>query len=1376
MAEVKKLKRIRSSLRGIFTRIENYINEDLQFSIEEIATRLQTLKDNFSKFQELQNEIEKETEDSELNKEIDYRYEVEELYTKLRSKFIQLQKESEITIVPPSSATDTQSIYETARTNKETPFRMNFQPFQENETFTNFTKRLKVYFMLNNITDGKVKVYVLLCTISPNLHERMYNICSPEDPLNMTFEEIARMLDDYIDPKPSIWTMRHRFISRMQQQEETVVTYASELKKLSANCEFKCNNCKKQTSDSFLCLQLIRGLNDGEIRTKILQEKDTTSFSQLVQIATATEMGKNENATMSSDIHKPNTINKITTPSAKTSNYNHNPPVHTKVNTRLPITIKDLKGKCFRCGKDDHRANECGAITSTCRKCQKIGHLARVCLQRYSNSHQVNESSSNISQDSIADINLVKSEISKKYTITLKIEDKTVCMEFDTGATLSSMSLKDFKNMNIQKKLFKTEIKMRTYTGEIIRPVGVAFVKCLYNTQLFYGKLYIIDKNVDPIFGRSWMKELHDIDIADIRTVQTTIYSNNLEQLLEEFSSSVFTSDLGKIPNHKAHLSLKENTQPIFIKPRRIPYALKPKVDEEIERLCTQGVLTKVEHAEWGTPIVPIVKPNGSIRLCADYKITLNKVIKDEQYPIPIIEDIFSEMNGGKLFCTLDITQAYLNLEMDEESAHMQTLSTHKGTYKVNRLMFGVKVAPSLWQKFMDKLLQDLAGVKCFFDDIIIQGSCEDELLQRLRQVLQKLKESNLRVNKEKCHFFKQCINYLGHTIDKNGLHKNKDKIKAITSTLRPTNINELRTFLGMANYYNKFINNLASITSPLNELLKKRAIFTWSPKCEESFKKIKEEILSERVLIHFDPKKPLILATDASPLGLGAVLSHRLPDGCERPIAFASRSLSSSEKKYSQIDKEATAIYWGLKKFFHYCYGRKFTLVTDHKPLTSIFHPHQTLPAMSTMRLFHYAHFLSGFSYEIDYRSSANNSNADYLSRFPVETVNDNKKDQHSQFQLQQIYKIEVNPDIIARETKDDNELLPLLQALKTGRTLRELGYNDNEFTLQDDCILKGTRVIIPSTLRSQIINELHTGHTGILKMKLLARSYVYWKNMDRDIENKVKSCRACRLEQNQPAKAALHHWEETTGPWQRIHIDFAGPVSGYQLFIIIDAFTKWVEIIPAKITTSYWCIRKLKEIFSTFGAPYILVSDNGRQFISQEFKKFLSDYNITHKTIAPYHPATNGQAERTVQTIKRALRSMEGESGDLVDKLTTIKTRLRRTPGPSTQSPYQLMFGREVRTKLHAMLLKTENTTHHRTLPDNVRQFKLGDRVQARSYSSPHQRWTFGRIRSRLGHLHYEVLTDDGNVWRRHLDQLLAAPQVQQLESRPRAVISLV
>ncbi|XP_054281191.1 uncharacterized protein K02A2.6-like [Macrosteles quadrilineatus] len=529
-----------------------------------------------------------------------------------------------------------------------------------------------------------------------------------------------------------------------------------------------------------------------------------------------------------------------------------------------------------------------------------------------------------------------------------------------------------------------------------------------------------------------------------------------------------------------------------------MPYALQEKVEKELERLETLGIITQVESSDWGTPIVPVVKPNGSVRICADYKVTLNKVIKDEHYPIPRIDDIMSKMHCGKIFCTLDISNAYLHLEMDENSAIMQTISTHKGLFKVNRLMFGVKVAPLLWQRFMDKTLHGLEGVQCFFDDVIIQGSNREQLLRRLKQVFERLKTNDLRLNRDKCKFFQTKIEYLGHVIDSKGLHKSDTKIQSILKCKRPENVSELRTFLGLANYYNKFIKNLATLLHPMNLLLRKGNPFNWNSSCEKSFQKIKEIITSDDVLVHFDPSLPLVLATDASPVGVGAVLSHRYSNGTDRPIAFASRSLTKSEQKYSQIDKEALGIYWGLKKFFPFCYGRKFTLITDHKPLVSIFNPAKTLPTISATRIFNYAHFLSGFNYDIEYRQTAHHSNADYLSRFPTEVVQENAIDDLSKYHINQLETLNVNSTVVAKETINDSVLGPVLQALKSGQSVEQYGFHDNELSIQDDCVLKGWRVMIPQSLKPHVLRVLHVAHLGEIKMKALARSFCWWKSID--------------------------------------------------------------------------------------------------------------------------------------------------------------------------------------------------------------------------------------------------------------------------------------
>ena len=284
----------------------------------------------------------------------------------------------------------------------------------------------------------------------------------------------------------------------------------------------------------------------------------------------------------------------------------------------------------------------------------------------------------------------------------------------------------------------------------------------------------------------------------------------------------------------------------------------------------------------------------------------------------------------------------------------------------------------------MEKVLQGIPGVVVYLDDILVTGRTEEEHLDHLREVLDWLKQHGLRVKRSKCRFLAPSVDYLGYRIDREGLHALPDKIAAMVEAPAPTNVTELRAFLGLVNYYGKFISQLSSVTYPLNRLLCKRAPWAWDKACQKAFVQLKSQLASTSVLVHYDMNLPLRLDCDASAYGVGAVLSHSFPDGTERPIAYASRTLNAAEKNYAQIEKEGLALVFGIKKFHKYIYGRRFTLVTDHKPLMSILGPKKSLPTLAAARLQRWAILLLGYQYNLEFRSSVQHSNADGFSRLP--------------------------------------------------------------------------------------------------------------------------------------------------------------------------------------------------------------------------------------------------------------------------------------------------------------------------------------------------------------------------------------------------------
>ena len=389
----------------------------------------------------------------------------------------------------------------------------------------------------------------------------------------------------------------------------------------------------------------------------------------------------------------------------------------------------------------------------------------------------------------------------------------------------------------------------------------------------------------------------------------------------------VFKPGLGTIKGHKADIQVKGGVSPVFRKARPVPYAVKVKVDREIERLEHEGVIKKVESSEWASPIVCVPKRNGSIRICGDFKVAVNPLLISSQYPLPNAEDMFAPLAGGNIFSKLDLSNAYQQLELTEESQKYLTINTYKGVYAHQRLTFGIATAPSIFQAVMDQILRGMANVVCYLDDILIASRTEEEHLATLDDVLSRLEKYGVVVNQSKCEFRTSSVEYLGHRIDEDGLHPLNDKIAGIVDAPSPTNVSELRVYLGLINYYAKFMSNRTTMLKPLHNLLRAGEKWVWSEECESVFQENKTELLTNRVLMYYDSERALKLDCDALQYGVGAVLSHLIDNGEERPIAFVSRSLTKSETNYAQLEKEALTLILGVKNFHKYLYGRSFTL-----------------------------------------------------------------------------------------------------------------------------------------------------------------------------------------------------------------------------------------------------------------------------------------------------------------------------------------------------------------------------------------------------------------------------------------------------------------
>ena len=306
--------------------------------------------------------------------------------------------------------------------------------------------------------------------------------------------------------------------------------------------------------------------------------------------------------------------------------------------------------------------------------------------------------------------------------------------------------------------------------------------------------------------------------------------------------------------------------------------------------------------------------------------------IEIAHHPLPTVELITSNLSGNTVFSKIDLKTAFQQLELDVASKELCTVNTNKGLFKVNRLPFGVASSPALWQRTIDSTLTNFPGVCCFVDDILVAAKTESEHLNRLRAVFKRLHENDVRIKPEKCVFITKEISYLGFKITDKGLFKTDEKIRAIKESPAPTNVSEVRSFLGLVTFYSKFVPNLATMAAPIYQLTRKNVPFDWNEECQKALQSLKQELISNRFLTYFNPKLPLVVACDASPVGQGAVLAHKMPSGEEKPIAYASRTLSNSKRNYSQIDKESLAIIYAVKHFHFFLYGKdRFTRTINH-------------------------------------------------------------------------------------------------------------------------------------------------------------------------------------------------------------------------------------------------------------------------------------------------------------------------------------------------------------------------------------------------------------------------------------------------------------
>lgn len=1286
---------------------------------------------------------------------------------------------------------------------EEMPNVSNLEPFVEGSSFSEYIERFEAYIMLNRITSDTQKTVHFIGTCGSFMYSRMSSACSPRKPIEVPFTELKELLESVLCPQHLEVVERAKFLTRDQKLGESAASFALALRSNSQTCNFG-ESLNDQLRDRF-----VMGLRDDAMRRSIIQASPRTIEAALALAQTGEISFEVTRQTSASHLHQIQNRN-----AGNQQRFNRNSG-NQRFQQRNSMRFSNNNGntrynypKCSNCAKR-HRAGECPAKFWKCFSCGRIGHIAICCPRNRTGRLDEEESET-------------EDEEPPRVKPSMRLGEFKLIKNFNV---ITEPAL--YVRVNINGVNFKCEIDCGAATGVISSVVYVKYFKhcplygvtnkiftlandtkcdlCGVMNVLLNGKfksqVLVIRSNSEsaPLVGRTWLNYLYPnwrsyfssekilkVDESEVRSCSNGILK--CQSLVDELKISfkdVFEPRSSPIRDFLVNLKLKDNVTPKFRKPSVVPYSLRETVKSQFEDMLRKGIVKRVDFSDWASQIVLAKKKDGRIRVCCNYKPTLNPCLESNEYPIPNVDDILFTLNGNKCFSVIDLSGAYLQLALDEKSRMLTTINTHIGLFSYCRVPFGVKTAPGIFQEVMDKILNGLCGVVSYFDDILIGAPSIELCKERTEAVLERLRSYNVQANLEKCEFLRPQIEYLGHVISAKGISPSDSKIKSIVNASRPRDLTSLRAFLGLLNFYSKFLPNLQSRLYPLHELLRKNVPFIWSKECEMVFNECKTAIVESPVLAFFDPSKPLTLVCDASPYGVGAILNV-VVNGIERPVYMASASLSPAERNYSQYDREALAIVFGMRKFHKFVYGQSLTVFTDCEALPPILSGKKDLGTVVNSRFLRWILFLQNYDFEIRHRSSKQTVNVDALSRLPcdqptgVDDVELNVVEKLGSFNEGE--EELVSKQMIQECMRKNDDYCLLYEVIRDGwpRVPEQVSERIRIFfryrislDVQDGCVFFGDRLFIPSELRCRVLVSLHKGHIGIVKCKQLARRTVWWPNVDSDIESYVSSCEACQRMSNSRSQVGLFPWPKTFAPFERIHIDHFF-LCDRVFLIIVDDFSNWIDVKLNKSVSSKCVIQSLKEFFTNFGLPKVLVSDNATCFSSEEFSIFCRANGIEAKKSPQYHPQSNGLAERGVGIVKSSLRKilLEGKvnPSQIEGKILDFLFKYRNTPLTScTETPAEIIFKFKTRTNLSSLSKqetlncdpesklvpeeKTYSTSTQRTTPYTCKGTVLQPTDPVYYYFKLKREWVKAKVSRRISNVIYEIILEDsGNVVNAH------------------------